>query len=107
MLSEFTRVTTVDRLPDGELFGVTAEGIEICLARIGDQYFAINNLCSHMHTWLDGGFIKPGYVIQCPLHFSQFDLTTGEVSGPPAVEKLDTYEVRIEGDDILVGPKSP
>jgi nitrite reductase/ring-hydroxylating ferredoxin subunit len=105
MLNEFTKVTTVDRLPPGELLGVNAEGLEICLARIGDEYFAINNLCSHMHTWLDGGFIKAGYVIQCPLHFSQFNLKTGEVSGPPAVEALETYAVRVEGDDIWVGPK--
>jgi nitrite reductase/ring-hydroxylating ferredoxin subunit len=105
MLSEFTKVTTIDRLPDGELLGVNAEGIEICLARIGDEIFAIDNLCSHMHTWLDGGFIKPGYEVQCPLHFSLFNLKTGAVSGAPATEDLETYAVRIEGEDILVGPK--
>jgi nitrite reductase/ring-hydroxylating ferredoxin subunit len=45
-----------------------------------------------------------GEVLQCSCHGSQFDVRTGEVVSPPADEPLTRYTVRIEGDDILVGP---
>ena len=49
-MADFTKVATVDSLRDGGLLGVNLEDREICLARIGDEIFAIDNLCSHMHT---------------------------------------------------------
>ena len=45
-----------------------------------------------------------GQVIECPCHGSEFDVTTGEVLTPPANEPLAMYAVRVEEDNILVGP---
>ena len=105
-MADFTKVATVDSLRDGGLLGVNLEDREICLARIGDEIFAIDNLCSHMHTWLDGGDIfRDSLEVRCPLHNSRFNLKTGAVTGAPAVEPLETFAVRIEGADILIAPK--
>jgi len=43
-------------------------------------------------------------VLECPCHGSQFNVKTGEVVSPPANEPLTQYAVRVDGDDILVGP---
>ena len=45
-----------------------------------------------------------GEEIECPLHGAAFNVTTGEVLTPPAEDKLKTYEVRIDGGDVMVGP---
>ena len=38
----------------------------------------------------------------CPLHYATFDARTGHAMEPPADEPLKVYEVKIEGEDILV-----
>jgi 3-phenylpropionate/trans-cinnamate dioxygenase ferredoxin subunit len=43
-----------------------------------------------------------GERVTCPLHLSQFDLTTGEAVNPPATENLRKYNVKIDEDDVLV-----
>jgi nitrite reductase/ring-hydroxylating ferredoxin subunit len=41
-------------------------------------------------------------IIVCPRHLAAFDLRTGKVLRGPATEDLPTWNVKIEGDDILV-----
>ena len=45
-----------------------------------------------------------GEEIECPLHGSAFNLTTGEALTPPASESIRVFQVRIDGSDVLVGP---
>ena len=35
-------------------------------------------------------------------HYGQFDLATGEVRDPPLAEPLKSYELQVEGADILI-----
>ena len=44
-----------------------------------------------------------GEEIECPLHGGCFNIRTGEATCPPATEPLATYEVSLEGADILIG----
>jgi len=106
MLSVFTKVAAVGDLADGEMKDVETEGEAVLLAHVGDRYYAISNICSHFYTYLTEGWLYPDEcAVQCPLHESKFDLRTGEPTEPPADIPVDTYEVRIDGDDILVGPR--
>ena len=45
-------------------------------------------------------------MVECSLHESVFNVKTGEVVGPPAGEGLSVYQVRVDGNDILIGPPS-
>ncbi len=47
-----------------------------------------------------------GEQVECPLHGSVFNVITGEVIDPPAGENLKVFQVRIEGQEILVGPST-
>jgi 3-phenylpropionate/trans-cinnamate dioxygenase ferredoxin subunit len=38
----------------------------------------------------------------CPRHAARFDVTSGAVLGPPAIVPIDTFEVKVEGEDIYV-----
>ncbi|MQF48842.1 non-heme iron oxygenase ferredoxin subunit [SAR202 cluster bacterium AC-647-N09_OGT_505m] len=82
---------------------VEVEDERILLANVGGQYYAVTDLCTHAECPLSDGDLD-GEVLKCPCHGSQFDVRTGEVVAPPADEPLTLYAVRVEGDDILVGP---
>ena len=45
-----------------------------------------------------------GAEIECPLHGSAFNVTTGEALSPPAFDSIKTYQLRIEDGNILLGP---
>lgn len=102
-MEDFVKVATTADLPSGELKLVEVEDERIVLANVGGQYYALTDVCTHAECPLSDGELD-GKVLECSCHGSQFDVTTGEVVGPPADEPLTRYTVRIEGDDILVGP---
>ena len=105
MITQFVKAASVDEVPEGTMLGVEVDGEEICLARLGGRFYAINNICSHMYTWLDSGDLFPESLeVQCPLHDSRFSFETGMPTKPPAETPVKTYAVRVEGDDILIGP---
>ena len=106
MLEDFVKVATVADLADGEMIAVAAGAEKILLARAKGEYFAIGNVCSHFHAYLSEGELFPEECeVQCPMHEARFSLRTGEAMEPPAEEPVETYAVKLEGDDILVGPQ--
>ena len=78
----------------------TVAGHDIVLVRQGDEVFALDDLCSHAEVSLSTGDVVDGQ-IECWLHGSRFDLRTGEPSGPPAWEPVQTYPTTV-GDDGTV-----
>jgi 3-phenylpropionate/trans-cinnamate dioxygenase ferredoxin component len=65
------------------------------------EVFAIQDVCSHADVALSEGDIE-GTTIECWLHGSRFDLSTGRALSRPATQPVDVYPVRIHGDDVLV-----
>jgi nitrite reductase/ring-hydroxylating ferredoxin subunit len=107
MLTEFVRVASVSDLPEDGMIDVQVDGNEYVLARVGDEYFALDGWCSHAAGLLAEGYLHADACeVECPVHEGFFDLRTGDVVAPPAEENVMAYDVRIEGDDILVGPKA-
>jgi len=80
---------------------VTVGKFQIALCRLGDEFFAIDNICTHEHACFTDGFID-GDEVECPLHQARFHIPTGKVMGAPAEEDLRTYGVKREGDDVFV-----
>jgi nitrite reductase/ring-hydroxylating ferredoxin subunit len=105
----FVRVASLSDLRDGELLGVEVGDDEVMLARIGDAVYAIANICSHEHVWLDAGTLhRETCEVECPMHEGRFDLRTGAATALPCEEPVRSYEVRVEDDDVLVAlPTDP
>jgi len=81
---------------------VDVNGVPICLARLASgEIFAISDVCSHEEIELSDGELD-GEDVECPAHGSRFNVRTGEVSGLPAEDPVDTYPVTIEDDEIFV-----
>jgi 3-phenylpropionate/trans-cinnamate dioxygenase ferredoxin subunit len=77
-MGEFTEVSKIDELKKGTMKAVNVAGRQILLARVGDKYYAVDNLCPHMKGNLSQGKLE-GTVVTCPLHGSQFDISNGQV----------------------------
>jgi NAD(P)H-dependent nitrite reductase small subunit len=76
------------------------DDVDVALFKIGEEVFALNNLCAHQHAAiLHDGFIEDGYVT-CPAHGWQFSLRTGRM--PEGRKGIDAYEVIIESGIVYV-----
>lgn len=73
----------------------------MALFRLGDEYFVLDDTCTHGEASLSGGEVFGGE-IECPFHSGRFDIRTGEATRFPCTKALRTYKVSIEGEKIYV-----
>ncbi len=90
-------------LGPGEAKRVDVEGHRIAVVRIGDDFYAIGDRCSHADFSLsEGDVYEDDCEIECWKHGSTFSLKTGEPQSLPATKAVPVYEVAIEGEDVMV-----
>jgi nitrite reductase/ring-hydroxylating ferredoxin subunit len=75
--------------------------LDIAVWHSGGNYYATDAICTHAWVTLTEGDIEDG-CIECPLHGGRFDLLTGKAQGAPVFVDLNTYPVRIDGEDIVI-----
>lgn len=97
----FTRVASRSDFIGRSIKKIELDGRSIMVVRLGEGYSALDATCTHEDADLSRGILM-GRTIVCPLHLSRFNVETGEVENPPATENLQKYELKVEGDDILV-----
>ncbi|ADG88682.1 (2Fe-2S)-binding protein [Thermobispora bispora] len=95
------KVCTVGDIPDGGVIGVEVQDVPVALVRLGDEVFALHDVCSHAEVRLSEGDVYDSS-LECWLHGSCFDLRTGKPTGPPATKPVPVYRVKIDGDDVYV-----
>jgi 3-phenylpropionate/trans-cinnamate dioxygenase ferredoxin component len=100
-MAEFTRAAALSDVPPNTLLGVDVDGVSVCLANADGHIYAFRNNCSHQDYPLDTGELV-GTDVTCSWHGAHFDIVTGKATRLPAIKPIRTYEVRVEGDDILV-----
>ena len=91
----------LSELQQGKPVKVEKNGKSICVARVGDEVFAVDDTCSHSDASLSEGDVT-GFKIECWLHGAEFDLRTGEALTLPANIPLETYAVSIDGNAVTV-----
>jgi len=69
-------------------------GIGIAVCRFRDEYFAVENRCSHALETFDDGRMR-GYRIMCPMHGATFDIRDGSCTGRPATQPIRSFPLRI------------
>jgi 3-phenylpropionate/trans-cinnamate dioxygenase ferredoxin subunit len=95
---------TFSALADGKPQKISLGDKDVCVARIGEEVFAVADTCTHSDASLSEGDLN-NYKIECWLHGAEFDLRTGEAVTPPAVAPLETFEVRRDGDTVTISQK--
>jgi nitrite reductase/ring-hydroxylating ferredoxin subunit len=101
-LSEnFVKVAEAKEIAPSSMKAVEVEGEKVCIINTEGTFYAIGNICTHVGGPLDEGTLE-GYEVECPWHGSKFDVRTGEATKPPAVRAVPKYEVKIDGNNVLV-----
>ncbi|MFQ5893488.1 MAG: non-heme iron oxygenase ferredoxin subunit [Nitrospinota bacterium] len=100
-MGEFVKVAMTDEIRPGEKKLVEVDGEPVAIFNLDGTYYAIQDVCTH-----DGGPLAEGEMIgeevECPRHGARFNIRTGAVTRMPACEPVETYPVKVEGDQIFV-----
>ncbi|MEH2275775.1 MAG: FAD-dependent oxidoreductase [Nostoc sp.] len=94
-------VANINDLNDGEMRQVAVGETEILLTRLDGKFHAVGAHCSHYKAPLAEGVLS-GHHVVCPWHNAYFDVRTGDQLEPPGLDSLTCYQVRIEGENVIV-----
>ena len=102
-MTDFVKIANVSDVPEGRMKAFNINGEEICVFNVGGKMHAVEEICPHQGGPMSEGTIEDGSIV-CPWHSGKFDIETGKVSEESDFVKQDLkiYEVKTEGDDILV-----
>ena len=102
-MGTLVRLCGRDDLEPGTARRFDVESHRIALVRIGDDFYAIGDRCSHADYSLSEGDVWADELeIECPKHGSTFSLETGEPQTFPATRPVPVYEIQVDGDDVSV-----
>ena len=97
----FTKIGQLSDIPNGAVKVFTVDDRDIAVCNANGSLYAMDNFCSHDDAPLDQGELD-GCEIECPRHGARFNVENGAVTEGPAVLPLETFEIRVSGDDIEV-----
>lgn len=92
-------VCRLEDLPEGSVRHVKVGKNDIAVAHVGDEVFALSNLCRHAFGPLSDGFVD-GYTLVCPWHGWRYDVRTGTTDHPNA--DVRTFPARVVAGEVLV-----
>ncbi|MGQ0824598.1 MAG: non-heme iron oxygenase ferredoxin subunit [Actinomycetota bacterium] len=99
------RVCSVDDVAPGSARRFDVDGHRIAVVRIGGEFYAIGDECSHADYSLSEGDVwEDECEIECPKHGSTFSLLTGEPQTLPAIKPVPVYDVVVDGTDVYLKP---
>jgi nitrite reductase/ring-hydroxylating ferredoxin subunit len=75
---------------------------DIALFNLAGEFYAIGGICTHGAARLAAGYIE-GELIECPQHGGTFEIKTGRAVDYPCTVNVKKYDVRVEGDEVLIG----
>ncbi len=100
-MGELIKVATLSDVPPATCRQVDAGGRAVAVFNVGGTIYAIGGTCTHRGGPLGEGELDET-VVTCPWHGAEFDVTTGQVVGPPAEQSVPAYQVVVDGEDITV-----
>jgi nitrite reductase/ring-hydroxylating ferredoxin subunit/ferredoxin-thioredoxin reductase catalytic subunit len=92
-------VARLEDLPSNSMRHVKIGKNDIAIARVGEEVFALSNVCRHAFAPLAEGFVD-GYFAVCPWHGWRYDLRDGTTDHPNA--DVRTYPVSIRDGQVYV-----
>jgi apoptosis-inducing factor 3 len=86
---------------DGEMKEVQVGETKVLLTRLQGKFHAVGSVCTHYGGPLAEGVLS-GDRVYCPWHQSIFNAISGDLEEPPGFDAVPRFEVRVEGDQIVV-----
>jgi glycine betaine catabolism B len=97
----FVPVASIADIPPDGMKCVAVERARVLLAHVDGRFFAISDICGHRNAPLSRGRLA-GHIVECPLHFAQFDVRTGKLVDGPISADVRAYEVLVKDDTVFV-----
>ena len=98
-----TKIGKTSDFAPGSATKVVVNGINVAVVRIGDDFYAINDTCSHGNVSLsEGVVVAETKELECVKHGSAFNLETGCPNTLPATQSVAVYSVTVKGDDVFI-----
>jgi 3-phenylpropionate/trans-cinnamate dioxygenase ferredoxin subunit len=93
----------LDELGDCTVRRVDVDGTPVAVVRIGDDVYALGDICSHAHVSLSEGEVWcDEREIECPKHGSTFSLETGEPLTLPATQPVPVFTATVSGGTVTI-----
>ena len=105
MAEQFLTVAKISEIAVGQFKLVEAGGKRLLICHTEAGFYAVEDTCTHDDGPLADGWLD-GNAIECPRHGARFDVTTGKVLCLPAAVGINSYPVKVEGDEIKVSVRS-
>lgn len=100
-MAEFEKIAKVSDIQPGEIKSFVLGNEMVAICNNNGNFYAFIDECSHQTLPLSDGLLE-GKTITCAYHGAEFNIETGEALCLPAVDGIETYEVKVEGDDIYI-----
>jgi 3-phenylpropionate/trans-cinnamate dioxygenase ferredoxin component len=101
------RICSTDDVKPGSARRFDVDGHRVAVVRIGDDWYAIGDRCSHEdYSLAEGDVWEDEREIECPKHGSTFSLLDGEPQTLPATKPVPVYRVVVDGDDVSLDPEA-
>lgn len=98
----WVRVASLDDVPEGEMLGVTANGVKIAIYHLETgEIHATDNVCTHEFALLSDGWLE-GCEVECPLHAGRYDVRNGKALCRPVERDVGVHEVEVRDGAIFV-----
>ncbi len=100
----WVRVCGMSDVPAGEVRRFEVDHRPFAVVNLGEEGFkVVDAICSHAHYFLDEGEVDVDEeTLECPKHGSTFDLNTGKPTTLPATQPVERFDVKLEGEDVLI-----
>ena len=100
MAENYVKVAVTSDLKPGDVTMTKIDKVEVLIANLDGEFYAIDNYCPHEGWALHEGILEDD-CIECPGHSHFYSVKTGQRTGVPS-EMAATFALKVEGDDILV-----
>jgi NADPH-dependent 2,4-dienoyl-CoA reductase/sulfur reductase-like enzyme/nitrite reductase/ring-hydroxylating ferredoxin subunit len=98
---DLSQGVSVSQLQSGQMIAGRVGEADVLLARVGDEFLAVDGACTHYHGPLADGLLV-GDTVRCPWHHACFNLRSGEAVRAPAFEPLGCWATEVQGDRVVV-----
>ena len=105
-MSNFELAAVTGEIPPGGRKSIFVDDLPALLVRVGDRYFAVEDVCTHDGQPLTDGPLVDCQIV-CPRHGARFDLATGKPTRMPATSAIQTFAVEVRADGVYVSPDAP
>lgn len=104
------KICNINDVEEGSMKGFEVGEKKILMAHIDGKFYAVDAICTHRGGYLPDGKIS-GKVVICPLHGTQYDVTSGKVVKNVSrlmkyltgeATDLNSYKVSVEGDSVFI-----